>query len=65
FFSFSQYIICLICQCVSPKAIKINRKTGPRVSVSRTSVSVVGTIQLCVLQKQMGNLKEDDGFWPR
>lgn len=47
------------------KAIKINRKTGPRVSVPRTSVSVVGTIQPCVLQKQMGNLKEDDGFWPR
>lgn len=47
------------------KAIKINRKTGPRVSVSRTSVSVVGTIQPFVLRKQMGDLKEDDGFWPR
>ncbi|MBD2467871.1 DUF3987 domain-containing protein [Nostoc sp. FACHB-145] len=47
------------------KAIKINRKTSPRVSVPRTSVSMVGTIQPCVLQKQMGNLNEDDGFWPR
>ncbi|MEH2175331.1 DUF3987 domain-containing protein [Nostoc sp.] len=47
------------------RPIKINRKTGPRVSVYRTSVSVVGTIQPCVLRKQMGDLKEDDGFWPR
>ncbi|BAY33717.1 bifunctional DNA primase/polymerase [Nostoc carneum NIES-2107] len=47
------------------QSIKINRKTGPRVSISRTSVSVVGTIQPCVLRKHMGNLKEEDGFWSR
>ncbi|WP_375470163.1 DUF3987 domain-containing protein [uncultured Nostoc sp.] len=47
------------------KPIKINRKTGPRISISRTSVSVVGTIQPCVLRSQMGNLEEDDGFWSR
>ncbi|WP_414753191.1 DUF3987 domain-containing protein [Anabaena sp. CCY 9910] len=47
------------------KPIKINRKTVPRVLISRTSVSVVGTIQPCVLRRHMGNLEEDDGFWPR
>ena len=47
------------------KPIKINRKTRPRVSISRTSVSVVGTIQPCVLRRQMSNLEEDDGFWSR
>lgn len=47
------------------KPIKINRKTSPRVLVSRTSVSVVGTIQPCVLRRHMGNLEEDDGFWTR
>ncbi|MBD2458218.1 DUF3987 domain-containing protein [Nostoc sp. FACHB-87] len=47
------------------KPIKINRKSSPRMLISRTSVSVVGTIQPCVLRRQMGNLEEDDGFWPR
>ncbi|QLE41160.1 DUF3987 domain-containing protein [Nostoc sp. C052] len=47
------------------KPIKINRKTRPRVSISCTSVSVVGTIQPCVLLRQMSNLEEDDGFWSR
>ncbi|MBD2207551.1 DUF3987 domain-containing protein [Calothrix sp. FACHB-1219] len=47
------------------QSIKINRKTGPRVSISRTSVSVAGTIQPCVVQKHMGDLNEDDGFWSR
>ncbi|MBN3897452.1 MAG: DUF3987 domain-containing protein [Nostoc sp. NOS(2021)] len=47
------------------KPIKINRTTRPRVSISRTSVSVVGTIQPCVLRRQMSNLEEDDGFWSR
>ncbi|WP_244329377.1 DUF3987 domain-containing protein [Tolypothrix sp. PCC 7910] len=47
------------------KSIKINRKSGSRMSIPRTSISVVGTIQPCVLQKHMGDLKEDDGFWSR
>ncbi|MEH1931692.1 DUF3987 domain-containing protein [Nostoc sp.] len=47
------------------QSIKINRKSGYRVSISRTSVNVVGTIQPCVLRKHMGNLKEEDGFWSR
>ncbi|MBM0740411.1 DUF3987 domain-containing protein [Phormidium sp. CLA17] len=47
------------------KPIKINRKTGNRISLSQTQVSLTGTIQPCVLQKHMENVNEVDGFWPR
>jgi len=47
------------------KPLKVNRKTGSRISVPRTAVSVTGTIQHSVLRKQMGNLEEVDGFWSR
>ncbi|MEP0921217.1 DUF3987 domain-containing protein [Leptolyngbya sp. ST-U4] len=47
------------------RAIKVNRKAGSRVSLTRTSISLTGTIQPCVLQKLMGDLNEVDGFWAR
>lgn len=47
------------------RPIKINRKTGNRISLPQTLVSLTGTIQPCVLQKHMENLNEVDGFWPR
>jgi hypothetical protein len=47
------------------RAIKVNRKGGNRVSLPRTSISLTGTIQPCVLRKLMGDLNEVDGFWAR
>ena len=48
-----------------PKAIKVNRKAGNRISLTQTAISLTGTIQPCVLRKQMGDLNEVDGFWAR
>ena len=47
------------------RAIKVNRKTGTRISLPHTSVSLVGTIQPCVLRKLMSDLSEVDGYWAR
>lgn len=47
------------------KSIKVNRKTGPRIFVPKTALSLTGTIQPCVLQKQMESSGEVDGLWSR
>jgi len=47
------------------KPIKVNRKSGSRISISQTAISLTGTIQPCVLRKQMSDLEEVDGFWAR
>ncbi|MBW4662184.1 MAG: DUF3987 domain-containing protein [Drouetiella hepatica Uher 2000/2452] len=47
------------------KAVKVNRKAGSRISLTQTAISLTGTIQPCVLRKQMGDLNEVDGFWAR
>ncbi|MBD2028180.1 DUF3987 domain-containing protein, partial [Leptolyngbya sp. FACHB-711] len=46
-------------------AIKVNRKSGNRISLAQTSISLTGTIQPIVLQKLMRDLDEVDGFWAR
>jgi Protein of unknown function (DUF3987) len=46
-------------------AIKVNRKSGNRVSLTQTSISLTGTIQPGVLRRQMSDLDEVDGFWAR
>lgn len=51
--------------CYDGKSLKINRKTQKRVFLSKTSLSMTGTVQPEVLQRLMGNLHEVDGLWPR
>lgn len=46
-------------------AIKVNRKSGNRISLAQTSISLTGTIQPCVLRKHMADLDDIDGFWAR
>jgi hypothetical protein len=47
------------------RSIKVNRKTGKRISLSSSLISIMGTIQPVVLRKQMGDATADDGFWVR
>lgn len=46
-------------------ALKVNRKVGKRIFIAKTSISLAGTIQPCVLRKLMSDLDEVDGFWAR
>lgn len=47
------------------RALKVNRRSSNRISLSHTSVSLIGTIQPCVLHKFMRDLSEVDGYWAR
>lgn len=46
-------------------AIKVNRKTSETLHVSRTAVSLLGTIQPSTLRRQIDNLEDVDGLWSR
>ena len=46
-------------------AIKVNRKNSAPIHIPQTAISLLGTIQPCVLRKQMSSGDDVDGLWAR
>ena len=45
--------------------LKVDRASGMRISISRTSLSITGTIQPDILREMMGDFSDANGQWAR